>query len=288
MTIFGERCIIRLEKAIHKKENKMKIKRKVWISTLLFVGAASLMAFLSSVLIGDEKILMNVSAASTTDLDGKTALFDGDSIAMGSAANGEGNPGGRWSYANYIEETYGAVKTNLAFGGARFYWPDANANCIDGTADCHVIPRHLTSTIKDNNYDYIILEGAFNDLHHSYLEGDTESYERELRNYFETVTTNPRWASAKIGFVIVPKPDYSRKTTYVPAQEKVFWKQIQRICDDYSIEYINFFKQSNDDDFVVPESFDWDFIDTNVTDANSVGSFDGVHPSKGGQRVLGE
>lgn len=288
MTIFGERCIIRLEKATHKKENKMKIKRKVWISTLLFVGAASLMAFLSSVLIGDEKILMNVSAASTTDLDGKTVLFDGDSIAMGSAANGEGNPGGRWSYANYIEETYGAVKTNLAFGGARFYWPDANANCIDGTADCHVIPRHLTSTIKDNNYDYIILEGAFNDLHHSYLEGDTESYERELRNYFETVTTNPRWASAKIGFVIVPKPDYSRKMTYVPAQEKVFWKQIQRICDDYSIEYINFFKQSNDDDFVVPDSFDWDFIDTNVTDANSVGSFDGVHPSKGGQRVLGE
>ena len=288
MTIFGERCIIRVEKAIHKKKNKMKIKRKVWISTLLFVGAASLMAFLSSILIGDEKILMNVNAASTTDLDGKTVLFDGDSIAMGSAANGEGNPGGRWSYANYIEETYGAVKTNLAFGGARFYWPDANANCIDGTADCHVIPRHLTSTIKDNNYDYIILEGAFNDLHHSYLEGDTESYERELRNYFQTVTTNPRWASAKIGFVIVPKPDYSRKTTYVPAQEKVFWKQIQRICDDYSIEYINFFKQSNDDDFVVPDGFDWDFIDTNVTDANSVGSFDGVHPSKGGQRVLGE
>ena len=53
----------------------MKIKRKVWISTLLFVGAASLMAFLSSILIGDEKILMNVSAASTTDLDGKTVLL---------------------------------------------------------------------------------------------------------------------------------------------------------------------------------------------------------------------
>lgn len=267
----------------------MKIKKKVSLWFLAVFGVFCAAGAVFGMLVWSQSQLGNVNAASTAVLSGKTVLFDGDSIAMGSYALGT-TSAPRWSYANYIEETYGISNTNVSIGGARFYWPNAasDSNCSSGDAQKCVIPNHLTFTVKNTSYDYIILEGAINDLHSNYYNGDHESYATALRNYFNTVTTNSKWTHAKIGFVIVPKPDYSRKKLYRQEEEKVFWKTIQNICDEYSIEYINFFKQSSSDDYTVPSGFDWDFMDTEVSGANDVGSFDGLHPSKGGHKVLGE
>ena len=258
-------------------------------SRLCFVVFLIALCFimLFGVLMQSENWFGDVNAASTSDLKSKTVLFDGDSIAKGSHAySAEVNP--KSSYADYIEITYGIKKTNLAYGGARLYWPKASDNCTDGTNNCHIIPNHLTSTVKNNTYDYIVLEGGINDLHTNYYNGDHESYAAALRNYFNTITTNPKWAYSKIGFVIVPRPDYSRKTHYRPAEEKAFWKTIQNICDEYSIEYINFFKQDSDDGYIVPSGFNWNFMNIAVSSADSVGSFDGLHPSKGAHEMLGE
>lgn len=262
----------------------MKIKKKTYLWGLISFGVFCLMAGLL-VLIVSHNGLEEANASS--GLSGKAVLFDGDSIAAGSAAlSTSGSP--RWSYANYLEEAYGINKTNIAVGGARFYWPNANADCTDGTNDCHIIPNHITSEIKGTDYDYIILEGAINDLHNNYYAGNTSSYATELRKYFNTITTNPRWKDAKIGFVIVPHPNYSVRTSYRPEEDAVFWRSVQNICNEYSIEYINFNKLKTNDDFVVPSGFDWNIMDTVVTDANSVGTFDGLHPSKGAHGVLGE
>lgn len=268
----------------------MRIQRslKLW---LLAVFSIICLFIVFGISIQNQNRFNDTSAASASSLSGKKVLFDGDSIAAGSyALTTTSAP--RWSYADYLKETYNINKTNLAIGGARFYWPDAESNCSDNTADCHIIPRHLTAAIKNNTYDYIILEGATNDLHSNYYNGDTTSYANALREYFNTVTTNPKWAHAKIGFVIVPRPDYSRKTAYRPADEKVFWKSIQSICDEYSIEYINFFKQESNDSYTVPSGFNWNFMTTKVENADDadtiVGSFDGLHPSKGAHKILGE
>ena len=267
----------------------MKIKRSSRLWLLSIFGMACLNIAIFGILIWSQNWFGDVSAASTSDLNGKAVLFDGDSIAMGSYAEGD-TSAPRWSYANYIEETYNINKTNVSIGGARLYWPNAasDTNCSSGDAQKCVIPNHLTSAIKNTTYDYIILEGGINDLHSNYYNGDHTSYATALRNYFETVTTNPKWAHAKIGFVIVPRPDYSRRTTYRPEEEKVFWKTIQNICDEYSIEYINFFKQESSDSYTVPSGFNWNSMTTVASSANDNGSFDGIHPSKGAHKIIGE
>ena len=145
----------------------------------------------------------------------------------------------------------------------------------------------MTSAVKNTSYEYIILEGAINDLLNNY-EDDRTAATNALREYFNTVTSNSKWAKAKIGFVIVPKPDYERKYWYKPELHKVFWKEIQDICDEYSIEYLNLFKQEENDSYVVSDGFNWRMMDIDVNDADSVGSFDGIHPSKGAHRVIGE
>lgn len=216
-------------------------------------------------------------------LSGKTVLIDGDSIAEGHGAYSTSRfPG--WSYANYLEETYGMGKTNVAFSGATF--SVTNQYCTD-VINCY-IANHLTDTIKNTKYDYIILEGASNDLHFNYYYGDTTSYATELRRYFDTVTSNEKWKDAKIGFVIVPHPNYSIRTGFDPVKDAVFWQSIQRICDEYSIEYINFNKLQANDSFVVPSGFNWNIMNNVAASAEDLGSFDGLHPTKGTHRVLGE
>ena len=265
---------------------KIQNKTKTWF--LLSITLACAIGVICGVTAWSQHSQKDANAASTSDLRGKAVLFDGDSIAMGSAATGVGSPGGRWSYANYIEDTYSINKTNISYAGARFYWPSADSDCSDGTKNCHIIPNHLTSTIKNTSYDYIILEGAINDLRHNYAS-DSSKYSAELRKYFQTITENSKWANSKIGFVIVPRPDYSRQTIGVSTQGiEEFWQEVQSICDEYSIEYINFFKQTSNDNFIVPNGFNWNFMTTVANDIEDVGSFDGLHPSKGAHRILGE
>ena len=261
---------------------KMKIKRIVSLWRLAGFCAVCAMLGIGIMLSGQDR-QKEVNAAS--GLSGKTVLVDGDSIAEGHGAYSTSRfPG--WSYANYLEESYGMSKTNVAFSGARFYWPDAGADCGDGTNNCHIIPKHLTSTIKNTRYDYIILEGAINDLYHSYYGGDTTSYATELRRYFDTITSNEMWKDAKIGFVIVPHPHPSVLESN--SATSAFWRTVQSICDEYSIDYINFYKLEANDTFVVPSGFNWNIMNTIATSADGLGGFDGLHPTKGTHAVLGE
>lgn len=273
----------------------MKIK-KMRTVVLFVLGGIMVLGVAFTAFYVNQLGIEEANADARTELNGKTVLFDGDSIAMGSVACGNaatcgGNSSGKYSYADHIRVNYRTDNTNVSMGGARFYWPNysTDSNCNHGQ-DC-IIPNHLTSTIKNTTYDYIILEGGTNDLHF-YYGNNPENYYSALRSYFDTITGNPKWANAKIGFVIAPKFDYNRKTWYDHDLEADFRRKTQEICDEYSIEYINFFKRDADDGFVVPDGFrNWSFMDTvieNVSDSDEIGSYDGLHPSKGAHEMMGD
>ncbi len=137
----------------------------------------------------------SVSAASSV-LSGKKLLVDGDSIAYGKTRQDK-----RYSYGDFLKENHGMTVKNVAISGSRFYRKDGGSKKI---------ANHLTK-VKNTKYDYILLEGGTNDIHYYYKTNMSNTF-KELKAYLTTVTNNEKWENAKIGFVIVPHPNYSKWT----------------------------------------------------------------------------
>lgn len=199
-----------------------------------------------------------VLAAGST-LNKKTLLVDGDSIAYGKTGETKGGKKVVYSFANYLHEKYQMKVKNVAVSGSRYY---------RSTNDKKRIANHLTSGVKNTSYDYIILEGGTNDVHA--YKNKTEKSFTNLRAYLSMVTSNKKWETAKIGFVIVPHPNYEKKgyDSSMPGYEKKFWNKVKTICGEYSIPVINLYGKN--------------WLD------EKGGTVDGLHPSVSVQKKMGK
>ena len=98
------------------------------------------------------------SAAVKAALEGKSALFIGDSIAAGWRDEVNGNYTNAGGWAKRIGDTYGVEDTLGAIAGYTF--SDIRKNEQAGT-DKRIVSE--LEKYKNNTYDYVILQGGFND-----------------------------------------------------------------------------------------------------------------------------
>ena len=217
-------------------------------------------------------LVSSVSAASKP-LKGKKILVDGDSFAVGKLAE---NNDGWYSYANYLE-SLGAKVDNVAVRGAEFYYT--------GTESQYKMSNHLTSSVKNTAYDYIILQGGDNDVdEYSNLNNTLQAIE----SYFRTVAANKKWKNAKKYFVITP---HMERNKAVLEKANNLWQKVKKLCNKYSITCINFFKISKNDGNVVPDGFDYNLMN-NIVDQNrrdkEIGASDSSHATKKAQIAMGK
>lgn len=213
-----------------------------------------------------------VTSVSAVSLKGKTILVDGDSLARGAHATVNNSS---YSYGHYLQ-SIGAEVDNVAVSGARMYYP--------GGGDYEMI-NHLTSSVQNKAYDYIVLQGGDNDIDH--YSGIDNTY-NAIVSYFRTVKNNSKWNKSKIFFIITPHMDRGSDTL---GRANDLWKKVKKLCPKYRITCINFFKISNDDGNVVPSGFNYNLMSNRISysqNATVEGSVDGSHPSQKAHIAMGK
>lgn len=199
-------------------------------------------------------------------VDGKTVLVDGASNASGSRAYGGKYTGDKrhYSYANYLANTHSMKVNNVAVGGAGYL--SKNYKTGEAIADKKIIPKHLTSSVKNTSYDYILIRAPYNDLSKT---DNVNNINPPFEDYLQTITSNPKWAKSKIGLIIIPHPDYSRSSVN-ETKAIAYLNNIRELCKKYSVEVLDL--------------YNWD----SLTKKGAEGSYDGRHASAAVQDKIGK
>lgn len=237
------------------------------------------------------------------ELSGKKILFCGDSIAAGwrdddnggayrnssEIANGRG-----WS--RRIGFDYSAVVTNAAVAG------QALSTCRE-SEDKSPIVQQLHNN-KSNSYDYVLLEGGFNDAmgcnspnntkEYAAPVGttdinewntdnfDTSTFAGALENLFAYATAY--FPAAKIGFIITyatPRSTYGGYTAEVEEMRK-YWNMAKKICDKWDIKYIDLFDGKNSDG----KTYSYDILKTDTATDYFPGGTDQIHLNSAGYDII--
>ncbi len=176
-------------------------------------------------------LIRTTGSTSASVLDGKTAMFVGDSITYGGGEEKQGLPQRGWALR--MDENYDMIVTNNGRSGYAL---------SDSRAD-----RYLHTAIIDGDYDYVVLQGGINDAMDAVAVGsiaetkeladfDTTTFAGGLERYFYYATT--MYPDARIGFIItydVPASVHGGNTREAVA----YWEMARQICAKWNITYLD-------------------------------------------------
>ncbi len=180
----------------------------------------------------------NADDTSAVSLEGKSAVFVGDSISYGTNYYG--------GYGKLIGERYGMTVANTSRGGATV------ASGVPWSADSDGLRPCIYDLLADASgevYDYVILEGGVNDFWANVSLGEmTDGYGSEfdrtsyagaleaLLNFAKT-----EFPDSKIGYVIIHDPfTYDAETDF----EK-YYEMTKAICDKWGVPYLDLYARNN-------------------------------------------
>ncbi len=193
----------------------------------------------------------------TIDFQKKKGLFLGDSIASGCR---DDENGGVWKNSCEVQDgrgwprrlklEYGLDTDNLAIGGETLVKTEGRGHIFAQ------LPR-----AKYPSYDYVILEGGYNDAVQMYPNEEgvrlppigAPAHDFSLEQFDQTTvlgalealiyTVKERYPNAKFGFVI---PYHTPRSTYggISAsfeRMRDFWDQVKAVCDKWHLPYLDLF-----------------------------------------------
>lgn len=233
-------------------------------------------------------------AKSTPALSGKKILFTGDSIGAGwrdnDGVDDYSNSGG---WAKRIADDYGADVTLAAQAG----WAISTIREAEGRGS---IVNQLHSH-KDTDFDYIVLEGGFNDAMGTNEDRTKESAAPvgEMTDSFDVNDFNTAefagalenlfyyakqyYPDAGIGFIITyatPLSTYGGYTAEVESMRE-YWNMAKAICNKWDIEYLDLF----DGETAAGLSYSYDILKVD-TENNFPGGTDQIHLNAAGYDVI--
>ncbi len=238
---------------------------------------------------------VTVSAADTGVLNGKKAIFFGDSIGAGwrDAIAGEGvndwaNSGG-WSYR--LQRDFGMQSTLKAIAGNSFTQIPNRSRIIE-----------QIKASPWGGYDYVVFQGGFNDAMGENSKGSaydnryvapvgTLSTGFELGS-FDTATfagameeflcyVNMKYPDAKVGFIITYQTPHSEYggVTKDSAKMRQYYSMAKQICAKWGIGYLDLYDGTAPDG----KHYSNDVLDMdNASTASVPGGADHIHLSKEG------
>ncbi len=261
-------------------------------------GLAMVLAvvMLATVLLASWPTLLT-EAADTSALRGKSAIFFGDSIAAGwrDQIDSEGitnysNSGG-WSYR--LQRDFGMVSTLKAVAGSSF----------TTIADRNHIPT-LIQNAGSGSYDYVILEGGFNDamgsntkpspentaarvgtITNSFFPEDFDSttFAGELEHSLYLI--KKQYPNAKVGYIITyqtPNSEYGGVTAKA-FNMRQYWTIAKQICEKWDVQVLDLYDGVAADG----KHYSNDVLDMdNASTASVPGSGDHIHLSKTGYDLI--
>lgn len=193
-----------------------------------------------------------VYTASNHELEGKNILFVGDSIT---AAKGKFDSysgfAGRVGLSNYMN------------------WTNAGVNGATITEGSNSVVDQIKK-YKDNNYDYVIMQGGINDLHAEVNLGEvSDSFERDAfddrtfaggleKLFYYAKKYNP---DSKFGFIITyetPNTSYVKDLSIREKQNAL----MREICDKWEIPYLDLYDGVVYDNGVITSYSDLLKVDT--------------------------
>ncbi len=234
------------------------------------------------------------STENLSPLKDKNILFVGDSIAAGwrDEAYG-GNFTNEGSWAARIADLYGAEVTNAATAGSPLSTIRESEN-----RPAIVNQLHLN---KDGNFDYIILQGGFNDAMGTNANRTKETAAKvgEMTDSFEATDFDTStfagaledlffyakeyFPKAKVGFIInyaTPLSTYGGYTAEEDAMRE-YWNMAKAVCDKWGISYLDLFDGKTADG----KSYSYDILDVNTSN-NFPGGNDNIHLNAAGYDVI--
>ncbi|MBQ1186199.1 MAG: hypothetical protein IIX54_00720, partial [Clostridia bacterium] len=193
-----------------------------------------------------------------------------------------------------LEKEYGMDVTKAAVAG----------NSLTEIPKRKRIVNQLTK-YKNNEYDYVLLEGGFNDAMgqntvpapvdnseiapygeisktYNVADFDTDTFAGALEEYF--YYAKQYFPTAKIGYVVTyqtPQSQYGGRTADVAAM-RVQWDLAKDICDKWDISYIDLFDGCNEAGISYSELFDVN----NINSAFFPGKGDNIHLNTYGYDIL--
>ena len=208
-------------------------------------------------------------------LEGKSAIFFGDSVAYGHQTNGNG-------FGYYVDNIVNLSNyTNAAVNSAALNTETQGEN-------------NVIEQIKKNastSYDFVILQGGFGDLRdeppigtltdgYVVSELDTTTFAGAVEYTLYLTTTT--WENSKIGFIIsYDAPNSNAGVRPDHNASKGYWDIVKAACDKWNVSYLDFFEGSttyNGETKTYSELFD-------VT-GNTYIATDGVHPTATGYEFI--
>lgn len=245
--ILEEWNMIKAEIVISKTTNTSIITKDQIASRLSNVGMTSteidaLITKEGSITLNDETILkyadLGLGTSETISLEGKSAIFLGDSVAYGYSTGGNG-------FGYYIDksENLGSY-TNAAVGSATINTFTQKTN--------NVIEQ--IKKYQNNDYDFVILQGGYGDLrdvatlgnltnYYNISDFDTTTFAGAVEYTLYLATTT--WPNARIGFIIsydTPNSNYGVRPNHEEA--KKYWDILKSACDKWNVPYLDFFEGS--------------------------------------------
>lgn len=193
-----------------------------------------------------------LSAPEVSVLSGKSAIFVGDSIMAGGRDNIDGaNPADGLGWGYRIREHYGMAVDIVAKSG----------QAMSVVRDTYTSPIYKQlEKKKDNCYDYVILQGGFNDIYgneysaekeaaplgiisssYDISDFDRRTFSSALEHLLCYATT--LFPQAKLGFVITHETPYSRRGNGTNDRNttKRYFDQAKKICDKWNVPYLDFY-----------------------------------------------
>lgn len=238
------------------------------------------------------------SLAAEQSLEGKTALFIGDSIAAGWRDDRNGG-----AYENSSSVTYGRgwsrrLRLDYGLGAENASVAGASFKRIDNRAR---IVEQLHNN-KSKEYDYVIMEGGFNDAmgenktpaspetatpvgkvssSFSLDDFDTSTFAGALEELFYYAKSY--FDGAKLGFIITYSTPLSKYGGYTAnaAKMKEYWDTAKQICDKWDIAYLDLFSGKAADG----KSYSNDILKTSST-SYFPGGNDQIHLNSAGYDVI--
>ena len=163
-------------------------------------------------------------------LQGKTLYNDGDSVAHGAS--------GEVAYAEQIATLMGMTLTNAAVSGTTIGYKDSDPNYAQS------IPERMIANLANNDYDYILFEGGFNDIAHCQIGEITEGFQPATIDPMTTIGGLEKvcqwlWLNkptAKKLFVLGQKYNYNA--------QKPFWEAIISVLEKWGIPYVDIWRET--------------------------------------------
>ncbi len=234
------------------------------------------------------------SANGQSPLKDKNILFVGDSIAAGwRDVEYGGNYTNNGGWAARIDEDCGANSTLAATAGCPL-------STIRTAEDREPIVNQLHAN-KDGDFDYVVLQGGFNDAMGTNAERSKESAAPvgEMTDSFEATDFDTAtfagaledlfyyakeyFPDARIGFIITYATPLSTYGGYTAEEEAMreYWDMAKAVCDKWGVSYLDLFDGKTADG----KSYSYDILKVDTEDYFP-GEDDQIHITSAGYDLI--